>query len=439
MKTLKSIAAVSLLAAGFTGLASAQTAAVHIVGAPAYRAESIATIDAVVKAAGGNWTASSSSSSNYSNTNQVQWLIPNYNGAPLIVNASFTGSTAGVQSVASGTFPQKFITDGTGSIASPLDGQSAGQPYQPDFTLSDTFQQTTPFNNTQKLEIGATPGTYNTYTFSALSGTKVGVEQYHWVGTHGLAARGVTNITTAQAQLLFKFGQLPLSFFTGKNSDETSYVYALSRDPGSGARLIAVAETGVGVKTAIQTYKPTVVNAAADSSGNFVGGSITDSPFDPNSFSGGPALYPAGQIPSETIYDPNAGDTGYPNFGTKDNTGLLAAITSQPTDPNAFYITYLDNVDAAEAEATTASQPNNKTPAEELTYNGESASTPNGVAEGFYTYWSYEQLYKSPTIGSVQSTFANAVATEFPNHADVPLSTLQVSRSVDGGPISPNY
>ncbi|MEJ0001399.1 MAG: hypothetical protein WDO13_21045 [Verrucomicrobiota bacterium] len=431
MKTLKSIAAVSLLAAGATGLASANTTAhIYIVGAPAYRAESIATIDAVVHTfSGAGETASSSSNSNFSNTNQVQWLIPNYqSGIDLEVNASFTGSTAGVEAVASGLFPQKFIPDGTGTVASPVTGGSASESHQPDITLSDTFQGTTPFNTgTVKLEIGATAGTFQNVTFSTITGAKLGVEQYRWVGTHGLAARGVTNITTAQAQLLYKNGQLPLSFFTGKNSDETSYVYPLSRDPGSGSRLIALAETGVGVKTSIQTYKPTVTGATADSSGNFVHGSITDSAFDPNSFSGGPNLYPAGQISSTTIFDPNAGDTGYPSFGTKDQTGLLAAITSIPTDTNAFYVTYLDTTDAQEAEAAGA---------EELTWNGVSAGVVGGVTEGFYTFWSYEQLYKSPTIGSTQSSFANAVAAAFPAHADIPLSTLNVQRGADGGPIT---
>lgn len=433
MKTLKSIAAVSLLAAGISGLASANTTSVvHIVGAPAYRAESIATIDAVVKAAGGNWTASSSSSTNYSNTNQVQWLIPNYqSGVDLIVNASFTGSTAGVEAVAvttAGVFQQKFITDGTGSIASPLTGQSASTAYAADFSLSDTFQVTTPFNGSQKLETGN--NVFNTYTFATLSPSKLGIEPYRWVATHGLAARGVTNLTTAQAQLLYKVGQLPLSFFTGNSADETSYVYPLTRDPGSGSRLIALAETGVGVKTAITTYKPTVSGATADTSGNFVHGTISDAPYDPNTGNGGPALYPAGPITSTGLYDPLAGDTGYPSFGTKDQTGLLAAITSVPTDSNAFYVTYLDATDAAEAEAAGA---------EELTWNGVSANATGGVAEGLYTFWSYEQLFPSPSIGSVQSSFANAVKAAFPAHASVPISSVHVTRSVDGGPLSTTF
>jgi hypothetical protein len=430
MKALKTIAAAGLLAGGLAGLASANSIDhVYIAGAPAYRQDSIATIDAVVKTfSGAGETASTSGTSDYSNASAVQWYIPNYvSGTDLIVNASFTGSTAGVESVASGSITQKFIANGTGSIASPVFGQTAGTAYQPDFTLSDTFQATTPFNGTVKLQTGAS--SFATYTFAALSQTKLGIEPYRFLATQGLKARGVTNITTAEAQALYKYGQLPLSFFTGKSSDETSYVYGLTRDPGSGSRLILQAETGVGVKTLLQTYKPTVTGGAIDSNGNNVNGTITDAPYNPNTGSGGPNLYPAGLISSLGVYDPNAGDTGYPKFGTTDTTGLLSAITATVNDPNAFYIAYFNNSDSTEAEANGA---------EELTYNGVAYSLA-GVQEGQYTFWSYESIFPSATIAGNQLSFANAVKAAFPSHSSAPLSGVNVSRQVDGGPLSTLY
>ncbi len=477
MKTLKSIAAVSILAAGITSVASAYTPTastdhIYIVGAPAYRAESIATLDHIVKVVfaskGGGEIASSSATSDYSNTNNVVWVIPGYTtGRDLEINASFSGSTAGVESVlsTSGSFPQTFINDtNTGTVASPTNNLTSSNTtyvsYQAQASLSDTFLATTPFIGTVSLETAATPAKnagdhqFNNFSFASTTPTQVGVEEYHWVGTHGLAARGVTNITTAQAQLLYKFGQLPLSYFTGNHSDETSYVYPLTRDSGSGARLIALAETGVGVTTPIVTYKPTISGGAADTLGNVVGGSITDGVYNPNTGVGGPNEYPAGQIASTLLWDDNVGDTGYPKFGTTDTTGLLAAITSLPTDTNAFYITYLDSSDAAEAESPTAVQPNNKTPAEELTYNGLAAGgivaatgAPNytaqraAVAEGQYTFWSVEQLYQSSGVvsGTPQATFIAQIISNFPSFANIPLTALQVSRSVDGGPISHNF
>lgn len=496
MKTLKTIALASVLAGGLTGLASAytptaSTSHLYIVGAPAYRLESIATINYIVKTVysslGGSEIASSSATSDFSNTSAVVWVIPNFSGSgnDLEINASFTGSTAGVESVASnnGSFPQKFITDSNaGVVGTPVFGLSTSVTYTANISLSDTYQKTTPFiNATVSLETTNPPSTsasgdgqYNNFTFNKLTGVTLGVEEYHWVVTNGAAARGFTNITTAQAQLLFKNGQLPLSYFTGKNSDETSYVYPLSRDPGSGSRLIALAETGAGVRNPIVTYKPQVSGAVADNVGNYVGGSISDSPYTGTfgSGSGGPQTYNSdvtanvspGQVPSTLLWDDNSGDLGYPKFGTADQTGELAAITSKPTDPNAFYVTYLDSFDAAEAETPTSVDSHNKYPVEELTYNGVSAggivtgtttaggsslptSVPNqtaqiaAVAEGGYDYWSLEQAYVSSNVtsGTPQATFIGQIESNFPSFANVPYTALQVGRTVDGAPVTPNY
>jgi hypothetical protein len=434
MKTkLKTIALAGALAGGIAGLASANTIQyVHIAGAPAYRQDSIAVINSVVSGFSGAGETDSTSSG-AGNASAEQWYIPNYtSGVDLVISASFTGSTAGVEAVSSANsaLAQKFIPDATSTqaaIGSPTNGSSItiSELHVPDFTLSDTFQATTPFNGTVTLRQGTTGTSHNTYTFSSLSGTQLAIEPYVWVGTPGLAARGVTNITTAEAQLLYKNGKLPLSFFTGNNSDETSFVYALSRDPGSGSRLIAVSETGVGVTTSIKTYEPTVTGATADGSGNFVHGTI----------SGSVPLYPAGLIASTQIYDPNAGDTGYPSFGTANQLGELAAITSTPTvnstSPSTaeYFVGYFNPTDSAEAEAAGA---------EQLTYNGTTYSAAS-LREGAYTFWSYEQLFSLPTLSGNQLSFANAIVAAWPSASlvsGVQLSGVNVSRTVDGGPIT---
>ena len=434
--TLKSIALAGALAGGITGLASANTIQyVHIVGAPAYRQDSIAVINSIVSTFSGAGETDSTSSG-AGNASAEQWYIPNYtSGVDLVVSASFTGSTAGVEAVSSANtaLAQKFIPDATSTqtgISSPTNGSSItiSELHVPDFTLSDTFQATTPFNGAVTLRQGTTGTSHNPYTFSSLSATQLAIEPYVWVGTPGLAARGVTNITTAQAQLLYKNGKLPLAFFTGKSSDETSFVYALSRDPGSGSRLIAVSETGVGVTTSIKTYEPTVTGATADSSGNYVKGTI----------SGTVPLYPAGVIASTQIYDPSAGDTGYPSFGTANQLGELAAITSTPTVNSTtpsqaeYFIGYFNPTDSAEAEAAGS---------EQLTYNGTAYSALN-LDEGLYSFWSYEQLEALPTLAGNQLSFANAIIAAWPSAtlvSGVQLTGVNVSRTVDGGPITAIY
>ncbi len=368
MKTLKSIALASVLAGGLTGLASANTLdVVHIAGAPAYRQDSIAVISAVVSTYGASGAEIESNASDPTNAPAEQWYIQNYaSGVDLLINATFSGSSAGVEAVSSASpaLGQKFIADLTTPLTTlPSSGNNsssnaAATVYVPDFTLSDTFQGTTPFNGPVTLRQGTTGTAHNPYTFSPLNGSTLAVEPYVWVGSPGIRERGVTNITTAQAQLLYKNGKLPLAYFTGNNADETSFVYPLSRDPGSGARLIAVAETGVGVTTSIKTYEPSVSGATADSAGNYVKGTIA---------TGTVPLYPHGVIASTQIYDPNDGDTGYPKFGTADQTGLLAAITSvlngystAPQNSTEFFIAYFNPTDAAEAVGAGA---------EQLTYN----------------------------------------------------------------------
>jgi hypothetical protein len=455
MKKLKSVVTASLLAAGLAGSALANTTQyLNIVGAPAYRQNSNDTITAIVNGyTGGGLIATSANgttAAKIESAKQNEWLIPNYaSGVDLVINASYTGSTAGFASVASGSITQKFIQENPtppgATVLSPLASVTAGTSIQPDITLSDTFQLTTIYNGTVKLQ-GPTSGTFFTKTYQTLNASPLGVEAYRWVASPGAATAGasgggLTNLTTSQAQLLYENGALPLSFFTGNHADETTLVYALSRDPGSGSRLVALSETGVGAQTTIDTYKPTVSGGSVDSEGSNVGGTITNSP-------GSIPVYPAGLIPSTGVYDSNAGDTGYPSFGTTDQTGLLLAITSTPP-ANTIFVTYLNIDDSTEAAAAGA---------QILTYNGVAfnpviGSTPADLAtllpveEGNYTFWSYEQLFAPTPLGTSvatgygtnQAAFANQIVAEFPNYAEVPLSGLQVTRLVDGGLVTQNY
>ncbi len=375
-----------------------------------------------------------------------QWLIPNFeSGIDLQINASYTGSTAGVESVAGQSRSQKFIPDGTGTVASPLGSQTAGTAINPDndwITNSDTFQASTLFNGAQTFFGAVSHGSPFTATYNTLNvdlgGTPGGVEVYHWVVGPGAPSR-FSNITTAQANLLYTQGSLPLSFFTGNSSDEGTTVYALSRDAGSGARTIALAEIGLqppGTNFPIVSYTPTISSTGTlDSQGSVVGGTITAN-----------VQAAAGTVPSTGIYEPT-GDTGYASFGTAlnggttadsststSNVGLLQAITATPP-ANKLFVTYLDNDDANEAVAAA-------TGAKILSYNGVTAGTTDGandpvVAEGEYTFWSYESFLSTSSQSSTSQDFETQVETAFPPFSALPESDLKVNRSADGGPLSP--
>ena len=428
MKPIKSLVLTSAIVAGLSSTAFANTLAkVYIAGAPAIRQDANANLAAYVGTFSGSGVTATSGptagASDVQSASQNQWLIPNFaTGVDLEINASWTGNTAGFESVASGVVTQKFIADGTGSIATPSVLQTNTTAYQPDFALGDTFQNSTPFHGTV-TELGPTSTTSFTHTYAAVSVLQLGVEPYKFVASPGATAAGLTNITTAQAQNLYENGVLPLSFFTGNNSDEGTLVYGLTRDGGSGARLVALAETGIGVKSVITTYKPTVTGGTVDSSGNYVNGTITDAYNAVNP-------YPAGLIPSTGIWDVNAGDTGYAKFGSPSvNVGLLQAITATPPS-GALFVTYLNDADGTEATAAGA---------ETLTYNGVTETAAN-VNEGKYTFWSYQGIDIAPATYSGSSN-ASTVAHYLNAHwtATFPKANLNVYRNGDGGTIIQNF
>lgn len=433
MKTLrKSLVAASLLAVGLAGTAFANTTAyVYVAGAPAYRQDSNQNlVNYVATFSGAGLTATSApdtSAASVKSAKANQWFIPNFvaGTTDLVISATYTGSSAGIESVAAGNITQNYLPNSTGiagNVGSTTNvGIAISQAHQPDFTLSDTFQTTSPFVGTRSDLEFQTPGNFPTLVFATLPFQSLGVEPYVFVASPGAP---FTNITTSQAQLLFTNGKLPLAFFTGNSADETKFVYPLTRDPGSGARLVVQAETGIGVTTTLTTYKPTVTGGALDSKGNTVGGTITD-PF--NNI----PLYPAGLIPSTQIIDQNDGDTGYPNFGTPDLTGLLQAITATPP-AGSYFVTYLNLSDSS--EASTLPPVGNR--AVILTYNGVAENAAN-LADGTYTFWSYENLFNRSGVSGNPLTVINWLKTHWVSTA--PLSSLKVQRTVDGGPVLKNY
>ena len=433
MKSLKSLALTVALVGAYAGSVFANTTSyVEIVGAPAFRQDSNANIAAYVASLGGTITATSGPTTSVSDVKSAsanQWLIPNFStGVDLEIDASYTGSTAGFEATASGTvtspWGQKFITHNTGSAASPVTGASTSTAYVANFTLSDTFQATTPFNGTKTYYGGASNTLPFTASYAALTNNQLGIEPYHFVASPGATAAGLTNITTSQAQALFKIGQLPLAFFTGNNADEGKWVYGLTRDGGSGARLVAQAETGIGLNSTLVTYQPTISGGTVDSSGNQVNGTEI-------SLSGTETFdainqVPAGKTPSTGIWAVQ-GNGGYAKFGTPSGqNGLLLAITSTPLS-GAYFITYLNNSDDAEAVAAGAS---------ELTYNGVAYSL-GAVQEGKYSFWSYEGLFAPSSISGNAATVASYLEANWVSTA--PLAGVNVQRTADGGIISGTY
>jgi len=371
-------------AVAFASLASAQQV-INITGSTAYRG---ATHTAITHVLDSGFTYAYTGGS-LGGAGQAIFKGTIGGSTSVTIRTSWTGSVGGVQTVSQSLNVNFLPTTTTTSGGAGTSGVSTGTDAAiPDIAMSDTFQASTPF------------------TSPKLTDTKVGVVPFVWVAAKGAPA-GLTNITPQLAQALWKNGTLPLALFTGSSSDEGTLVYATGRDPDSGTRLTAFAESGIGVNATVAQYKPTVTS----------GTTTAYNLYDTQTVNG--IVYDVGQ----------GGEAG---------GGALATLMTGTTSAGVGYaVTYLSTGDANTAAGGGAVR---------LSYNGITLPvsgttydfTP--LYEGKYTFWSYEHLmYRSGTTGTTK-TFADTLANQIKNtDATVLLGSMKCARTIDGGVVANNY
>jgi len=385
----------SSLALALAVSAHAQTV-IHIVGSTAFRAATIAAIEAVLSANRGIFTfayVGSTPGGNELQARQANQTIfkgnvqINGNSVPVVFKTSFyVGSLDGIYNLTNG------LTVGTGGTAYPngwggwlsdsnlpasgglvvatnatLDPASA-----PDVTLSDTFQASTPF------------------TSPSLSGKIVGIVPFIWVKSSAQILDLLTNLSTADAYHLLKGSYI----YSGDNK-----VYAIGLFEDSGTRLAAF----------------------ENASGGKDNGDIGPRPYPsvPQQYefetSGTPPLWPANPYPIDGFTYKNAGHGGYVD------PQVLAAYLSTAT--SIPYIGYLNVNDLAGGY--------------ELTFNGWPYS-PSYVYSGHYTFWAYEHFLYLPTLSGTALAVVQQLASEVTANASfsgLPLNNMKVHRNGDGQPI----
>lgn len=398
MKSITSILAGSI-ALALAGSASADVV-VNITGSTAYRG---ATHLAIAKILGGTPQAGYKGSNlNGASKAWFQGTIASHPELGTVtIKTSWSGSAKGVQVVsnASGSIVENFLpttlTSSTaaanssgssvtgGAVVTDADVQEAG-----DVAMSDTFQNSTPFKS-PVLNVD----------------TVVGVVPFKWVvsnpGTGNPAP--FNNITPQIAQQLWANGTIPLSVFTGLNADEGVSVFATGRDPDSGTRLTAFAESGIGIGSVVLQYKPTIS-----------AGAVTGyNPYPAQTINGIPV--PIGE-------------------GGESSGGTVATNLTATTDRNVGYsVSYLSTGDAGTAITGGA---------KELSYNGVTLdpSPFTNLKEGKYTFWGYEHLMYKSSLATDKKTVASTLATQIiGTDATVKLSDMKVQRATDGGLVSPNF
>ncbi len=385
---------------GTTGLASAQTK-IYVTGSSAFRASTNNEIDALLTANGGGYTKASDNAT-FTSANVITWTGGKINNTPVTIKASFSGSGAGIQTVAGApNFTVGFLPDGAAGTANP-DPRNTANPREaavPDIALSDVYQGTTPFT-----------GTFNGVAYAKLTEPIVGVAAFTFAGSKNFPAN--QNVTPQIAQTLFSGGLVPLAEFTGSAADDNTGVIATGRDADSGTRLTAVAETNVGVNTALTQYLPTIS-----------GGSVT-----------GLAPYPAKTINGVPHA---AGDGGESSGGSLRAflPNVVSAAAAQQIDGSltgGFLVTYLGVSDFNAVSASGAVA---------LAYNGVPESQTE-IIEGAYTFWGYEHLDYKSNLAGIKLTFATSLTSQIKNSSSATLSPnvsvndMKVQRFSDGGPIS---
>ena len=233
----------------------------------------------------------------------------------------------------------------------------------------------------------------STTSTDTLDDRQVGVAPFMFLANKGST---ITNMTSQAFRAIYGAGVAVKSLFTGNIADRDTYIYGVGLNGSSGARAIAMAETGYGIFKAVQQYTVTTS-----------GGTLTAVNYitDPGGYSDGGAL---------TAALSNTSDENDPNVGIVVGYAGIADVTA-------------DNV--------------------QLTYNGVAYSA-DAVYSGQYTFWSYSHVYTSARIYGATSgddllrknwiTYLGNTLLATPGAAGLDLSLMKVNRAGDGGDVNRN-
>jgi hypothetical protein len=406
---------------GLTLFSSAQAANLYLTGSTAFRSSTHNAITHIFDAgtlqyayidnAAGTATANNSSAAIY------QGKI---GGAAITIKTHWSGSEAGVQTVAGG-FTVTFLPNNApvSSGGTKLAANTAlSDSSVPDVAMSDTFQASSRFK--AGGTIGNPPfGSYQNLNSTAKTtgigqpGQIVGIIPFAFVASVDAPA-GANNFTSQAARALFSTGKIPVSMLTANSADRATHIFATGRDFDSGTRLTTMAETGLGALAVVKQYQPIKNGALATTNGTGTGGDgVAVSSF---------TIWPAGSIDGVPF---GTGDGGYSSGGT------VALALANHTPANTFLLSYLGISDATNAVSLGAHQ---------LAFNGNTFSAA-GIQEGDYTFWGYEHLYYRNSTATASKNIADKLAQQIFN-TDAPAPhyvDMAVTRKTDGATVLPKF
>jgi hypothetical protein len=232
-------------------IASASAETIYLTGATAFRS---VVNKSLYTAYSNNLAASDKSSASDEAAGALLFTNITVNGSTIDLSVKWSGSEAGIRSVASpasnvvtDTFFDATAVTAIGGSYPKLSLSSSRTNTRGDIAFSDTWQAVSNFQGRGK----------DGRTYATLSEAKIGIVPFTFVANKGA---GIDNISLSTAMQLAKSGRVPASLVTGNTNDITGGAWYTGRDPFSGTRVTALVVGKVGYNTAVQQYKPTTAS-----------------------------------------------------------------------------------------------------------------------------------------------------------------------------------
>jgi hypothetical protein len=404
-------------ALGFAASAQAQTV-INITGATAFRSAAHSAIMASFNqsgALGTTWNYAHNHASNGASAGRAIYkgTFPGISGTT-VIRTSWTGSVEGVRALTKPTLvPETYLKNSSLNLSGFTAGVRGG--------ASDTETSTSHAFAFADMAQDAAPAAYAS---PKLNGGPVGVIAFAPVINNGANA-SITNITINQFRRLVSNGTIPASMLTGNASSNSTTIYNVQRNDGSGTRVIHLAEIGHGPANLTKGYVLT-------------GSSSLNTPV-LAPLTANTTTYPNTQNSNDYRSTSVLGNGGYTSGGT------IATWMRLPSSGNFNIVSWLGTPDAVTAY-------NSGSGGRVLAYNGEKL---DGIAAGAltdadrdkirtgkYSAWSFENLFYVGTLasGSAKKAVYDKLVANIPSNlgtAGVAISTMRVTRTTDGGTIMP--
>lgn len=456
LRSITGLLALSLTTSAFADVT------VDITGATAFRAAALDTIKARYVASGQPFQFAHDQAAGAFNgaTRAIfKGTFPGVSGVTTI-RTSFNGSVEGIKAlVDSPASDPTYYTDIAGNLVTAA-AVGGGETH----TATGGFAKTTAASQS---EIAFSDVSKNSTPFASASlqpaSAACGVVVFTMLTNEGSP---ITNVTAQQFRALAANGFQPLSMFTG-NASDSSNVFLTGRNDGSGTRTAYLAETGVGITTAIKQYVTVDSSSTAleaiqevpatgtnDTDGVTAGVQLPVGSDIKAYVDGGQSVTQLAANASTVWGQDFDGNGGYSSGSTlRTDMGKTGASVTvfDAAGADAFggpvradLVTWLSLNDAVTARGNGAIFCGyNGVKLDGIAASGStmSAADKAKVTGGLYTAWSFQQMYRRGDITTGDAvTVYNGIKNNIGSNlatAGIPIADMSVTRSNDGGTVAP--